>query len=500
MLQQRIPPRWAVFSAAVLSLLVVSLWLRAANPARGQPVRAAVRASSVAVLPFVNTSPDQADNYLGYGLAAELTTALRAVRGLRVGARSSAFAPRQVGGDPRIAGRRMGVATILLGSIRRSGDRLRVTARLVDVDEGFDVWSEAYEREASELFDIETEIRNAVAAALRTPSPGDSTLQRPNPPASFRAYDAYLAGQYELDRLSPGSVRRAVAHLTLAVRLDSTFARAHSALAEAYMRRGGQEAMSPLIGVPLAKISVARALELDSTLAEAHATLGNILFVFDRDWSAAEAEFRRAMTLEHGLPELYQRYARFLMAMGRIDESETMSQRALQLSPQSPELTRHLGWHYLHARQYDRARETLQLAIRLDSTAWQPHFDLALLEHAAGNYPAAEAHLRFPLSSFPQRAEFQAARGQLYAGSGRTEDAKAVLAQLQATASDRYISPYLIATVQASLGRRAGAFASLERAVKERSELVPYLRIDPRVDSLRSDRRFPRLLRRLRLP
>lgn len=500
LLQQRVPPRWAVFSAAVMSLLVVSLWLRVATPSRGQPLRTAVRPSSIAVLPFVNTSPDVADDHLGYGLAAELTRALGQVKGLQVSARSTAFAPRQARGDPRIAGSRMGVATVLLGSVRRSGDRLRVTARLVDVDEGFDVWSEAYEREASELFGIEDEIRNSVAAALRIPISGDSTAGQPKPTTSFRAYDAFLAGRYELDRLSPGSARRAVAHLTHALRLDSTFARAHAALADAYMRRGGLEAMSPLMAAPLAKAAIARALELDSTLAEAHATLGTIFFVFDRKWGSAEVEFRRALALDPSLPELYPPYARFLLAMGRIDGSQAMSARALQLSPLSPELTHHLGWHYLHARQYDRARETLRRAVALDSTAWRAHFDLALLEQAAGNYPAAEAHLRVPLAAFPQRAEIHAAQGQLHAVSGRAEEAKAVLEQLQSAASDGYISPYLIASVQASLGRRSRAFASLDRAVKERSELVAYLRIDLRVDTLRTDRRFARLLRQLRLP
>jgi len=500
LLQQRIPPRWAVFSAAVLALLVASFWLRATSPRRDQPLQSAVRPASVAVLPFVNTSPDVADDYLGYGLAAELIEALGEVSGLQVSARASAFAPRQVRGDPRIAARRMGVATVLLGSVRRSDNRLRITARLVDVEEGFDVWSEAYERETSELFDIENEIRDAVAAALRTPVQSQPAGRTRRPTASFQAYDAYLAGRYELERLSPGSNRRAVAHLSHAVRLDSTFARAHAALAEAYMRRGGLEAVSPLIAAPMAKEAVARALELDSTLGVAHAILGNIRFVFDRDWRGAEAEFRRALALEPGLPDVYPPYARFLLAMGRIDDSEALSERALQLGPLSPELTYHLGWHYLHARQYDRARETLQSAIALDSTVWRAHFDLALLEMAAGNHAAAEAHLQTSLAVFPHRAEVQAAQGQLYAFTGRTEEAKGILEQLQSAASDSYISPYLIATIQASVGQRTGAFASLGRAVKERSELVAYLRIDLRVDTLRTDRRFARLLRQLRLP
>jgi serine/threonine-protein kinase len=258
--------------------------------------------------------------------------------------------------------------------------------------------------------------------------------------------------------------------------------------------------MSPLTAVPLARAAVRRALELDSTSAEAHATLGTIAFVFDRNWRRAEVEFRRAMALEPGASELYPPYSRFLLAMGRINGSLAASEQALQLSPLSPGLTHHLGWHYLHARQYDRARETLQRALQLDSTAWRVHFDLALLEQASGNYPAAETHLGVALAAVPQRAEVQAAQGQLYALSGRTDAAKTVLRQLQAASTDRYISPYLIAAVEAALGQRAEAFASLDQAVKERAAHVAYLRVDPRVDSLRTDRRFLRLLRQLRLP
>ena len=498
LLRRRVPARWAVFSGAVLTLLVVSLWLKASSPNRGQPIPAAVRASSVAVLPFVNTNPDLADDYLGYGLGAELTEALRGVPGLDVPARSSAFAPRQARGDPRLAGRRMGVATVLVGSVRRSGDRLRVTARLVDVEEGFDIWSEAFERPAGELFSIETEIRDAVAAALRAGGLADSASSLGQ--TSFSAYDAYLAGRYELEQPTPGSNRRAVAHLTRAVRLDSTFARAYAALGDAYMRSGGSEAMSPLTAAPLAKAAVARALELDSTLAYAHTLRGTIRFLFDRDWSGAEAEFRRALALDPADPDLHRPYARYLLAMGRIDESHAEAERALEASPLSPELTALLGWHYLNARQFDRGREILQHAIAMDSAAWRPWFDLALLELAAGDYPAAERHLRVPLAAFPQRAEIRAAQAQLLAAAGRRDEAEMVLQQLEEAAADRYISPFLIASVQASLGQRREAFASLDRAVKERSELIAFLRVDLRVDSLRTDRRFSRLTRQLRLP
>ena len=499
-MRQRIPPRWAVFTAAVLSLLVGSLWLRASVPRSGEPVRAAVRANSMAILPFTNASPDPADDYLGHGVASELTRSLDQLPGLRVAARSSAFGLQQANGDPRVTGRRLNVGAVLQGSIRRSGERLRVTAHLVDVDDGYDLWSETYERSTNEIFAVQDEIRDAVAGTLRIPSAGDSTLPPLRLTRNLAAYDAYLAGSYLLEQFTPGSASRAINYLTRAVRLDTSFALAYTALAEAYLRRGGVESEPPLVAVPLAREAAARALELDSTLAEAHTTLGDIEFGFERNWRNAEVHFRRAIALEPSWPEAYHAYSHYLLAMGRIDEAREASERAIQLSPGAPELIRHLGWHYLHVREFGRAREALWRAIELDSLAWRPHLDLALLEQAAGNPGEAETHLQIPLRVAPQRAEIQVALGQVNASSGRTDSAQAILRRLQEAAEQRYISPYLIGALQGSLGQRTQAFSSLNRAVKERSDLVAYLRIDPRVDSLRTDRRFPRLLRQLRLP
>ncbi len=499
LLQRHIPPRWAFFTAAVFFLSLASAWLRMTAPRSAEPIRAAARANSVAVLPFTNASPDSSDNYLGYGVAAELTRLLDQQAGLRVVPRSSAFGVQPGNDDPRITGRRLNVGAVLQGSIRRSADRLRITAHLVDVDDGFDLWSETYERPAGDILAIQDEIRDAVVGTLRTPGAG-SPPPPAHPTANLAAYDAYLAGRYLLEQFTPGTAPRAINYLTRAVRLDTSFALGYATLAEAYLRRGGVESEPPLVAVPLAKAAATRALELDSTMAEAHITLGNIQFGYDRNWRGAEIEFRRAIALKPSLPEAYHAYSHFLLAMGRIDEAREAGERAIQLSPEAPELIRHLGWHHLHVREYGRARETLWRAIELDPGAWRPHLDLALVEQAAGNYAEAQAHLRIPLQVAPQRAEIQVTLGQVYASSGRIDSAEAVLRRLHEASEQRYISPYLIGALQGSLGQRTEAFVSLNRAIRERSDLVAYLRIDPRLDSLRTDRRFSRLLRQLRLP
>ena len=499
---RRVPPRWMIFGTALLGLLGVSLWLRFTTPSSPQPARTALRPNSVAVLPFLNTNPDSADDYLGYGLAAELTRGLDRLPGLRVAPRSSAFAlgRERRNQEPGTIGRRLGVGTVLQGNVLRSKDRLRITARLVDVDEGFDLWSETYERVPADLLLVQDEIEQALADMFRVRRDTLSSGGGPALTRSLPAYDAYLAARYLLDQHTPESTRRAISYLSWATHLDSAFVQAQVALAEAHLRRSGVEGVAPKVAIPLAQAAAARAFLLDSTLAELHMVLGTIHFLYDRNWRLADREFRRAVELGPGAPDLYPPYARFLLAMGRNDEALAAIERALSLSPTAPRLLEQLGWHHLYTRQYPQAREALWRAIALDSTAWRPHFYLAQVEEALGNYSEAVAQLQTPLGLAAEYDEVPAAVGQIYAASGRTDEARAILVRLLEEAKQEYVSPYVIASLQASLGQRRQAFASLDRAVKERSEQLPYLRIDPRLDSLRADPRFARLLRQLRLP
>jgi TolB-like protein/Tfp pilus assembly protein PilF len=451
------------------------------------------------VLSFINTNPDSADDYLGYGLATELGRAVGELPGLRV-----AVGPLRASGngrdeDPLVVGSRLAVGTILYGTIRRSGERLRVTAHLVDVGEGFDLWSETYDQTPTDLLQIQRAITEAVAVTLRISAAGDSAAGFPTPTSSPEAYDAYLAGIYRLNRSGPQDPERAVASLHDAVRFDSSFALALSALAQAHLAPF-QQALPPRLTMLTAEATALRALELDSTLAAPHRTLGLIRFGYHRDWAGAEAEFRRAIALDPSAPEGYQAYARLLLALGRSDESLEASERAVALSPASSKSAGQLGWHYLYARQYDQARVALKHAIELDSTDWRAHHDLVLLEQATGNYDQARGHFERAGYLAPLRIETLVANAQLRALSGEPEVARATLKQLEDTSAWGYVSPYYLGCIQAALGQRTEGFASLVRAVKERSELVPYLGIDPRVDSLRTDPRFARLLRRLRLP
>jgi TolB-like protein/Tfp pilus assembly protein PilF len=491
----RFPPHWRLFSAAVFGLLLLTLWLRLTAPTpAAPPVKVAARPNSIAVLPFINTNPDSTDDYLGVGLASGLTRTLSRLAGIRVADQASAFSEW---GDPLGRGRRLQVGTVLEGTLRRVGDQLRVTARLVDVNQGFELWSETYDRRSAEVLQVQEEIVRAVAATLRLPVADSAALQLRRPTSSSEAYDAYMVGRYRLGRSGPNDAAEAVANFTRAIRLDSSFAVAYAALAEAQMPRY-QEELPPRLTLLTAESAARTALQLDSTLAGPHRTLGEIRWGYSRDWPGAEAEFRRAIELAPSGPDAHQAYARFLFAMDRRAEALALGQRAVELSPLSPAARENLGWLYVHARDFDRAREALARSIQLDSTNWRPHFDLMLLEQAATNYGQARAHLERATRRALLRLDLRVSWVQLLALSGQADSARAYM---QGFHSPFWrVPPYLEACMQAALGDRAKAFASLEQAVAERSELVPYLRIDPRLDPLRADPRFARLVRRLRLP
>ena len=489
----RIPPHWRLFGFAVSGLLLVSVWLRFSAPPTPHPVKITARPSSIAVLPFRNTNPDSSDNYLSYGLGAEIARMLGRMPGLTL---ADVTWPPVAAENPVELGERAGVGSVLEGTVRRAGGRLRVTAHLVDVGEGFDLWSETYEAPASDLQQVQGEIVNAIALTLRLPAENSTQIRRPT--NNTAAYDAYLGGTYLLARGDSRDGFETVSRLIRAVRLDSNFALAHAALAQAQMPEVQQE-LPPRLTLLTAESAARRAIQLDSTLASPHRVLGEIRMGYYRDWPGAEREFQRAIALAPSSPEGYAAYARFLLAMGRADSALAIGRRAALLNPLSPEAEEQLGWLYLHTRELDQAREVLSRAIQRDSLDWRPHFDLGLLELSAANYGRARDHLENSVRRAPLRLELHVAWAQLLALAGQSDSAMIFMQQFRYPFW-KWVPPYLEATMQAALGQRSKAFASLEQAAAERSELVPYLRIDPRLDQLRADPRFSRLVKRLQLP
>jgi TolB-like protein/Tfp pilus assembly protein PilF len=499
-LRRRLSPRWAFFSLAVLSLLGVTLWLRYTAPIPPQAATApAPRPRSVAVLPLVNASPDTANDYFSDGLTQELTAVLGRAPGLRVAAPASAFALRGRSDEPREVGRRLDVGTVLEGSVRQTNDRLRLTVHLVSVSEGFDLWSETYERAPGEIFAVLEEIGRSVVEALRIPG---AESWDPTVPASssLDAYRAYLRARHAVANRQGPDPTYAAALYQEAIRLDSSFAPAWGGLATAHVRRALDQGVQPSEAMPAARAAAARALALDSALAPADLALAQVRFLYDWDWAAADSAFRRALAINPSRPEVHHWYAHLLLATGQESEALVHGRRALELSPLDPEVIAHLGWHHLLARRYADARESLDRALAVDSSRAETRRLLGLLAEVLGDYELAESHYRGALDRAPGDLEVLASLGRTHALDERPDEARAVLARLDSLSEARYVSPYLFVGTAEALGDRRRAFAWLEEAVADKVGQLVYLDLDPRLDRLRGDRRFARIRRRVGLP
>ena len=498
--RRRLSPHWAFFSFALLGLFALTLWLRYTAPT-STPAAAAPepRPSSIAVLPFVNASPDSANEFFSDGVTEELTAALGQVPGLRVAAPASAFGLKRSGDDPQGAGRRLNVATVLEGSVRQANDRLRLTVHLVSVSEGFDLWSETYERLPGDIFAIQQEIVRSVVATLRIPGAERWTdsFRTPSNPA---AYVTYMRARHAMGSRAGGDASYATALYQEAIRLDSTFAPAWAGLAAAQVQRSLTQGARPGEAMPAARAAATRALALDSSLAVAHTALAQVRFLYDRDWPAADSAFQVALGINPNLPEVHHGYAHLLLAVGRVDEALMHAVRAIELSPLDPATLAHLGWHNLHVRRYAEVRESFDRALAVDSTRAETRRLLGLLAEVLGDYELAESHYRAALARAPDDLEIQASLGRMHALDGRSEEARAVLARLDSATTQRYVSPYLFAGLAEALGDRRRAFAWLEEAAADRVGEVVYLDLDPRLDRLRSDRRFARIRRTVGLP
>lgn len=490
--RRHVPARWTVFTLAVMGLLGVSLWLRFSAAELAPPPPPPVRPGSVAVLPFLNATPDSANRLLSDGLTRDLTAGLGEIPGLRVAGAASGYAVGRAGMDPRQAGERLGVDAVLRGSVRPFEGRVRIRAHLVSVREGFDLWSETYERDEAELALIEREIVAAVGGVLRL---GRRAAGAPPPPPASHA--AYLRG---LGAAHRGDAAGAAGLFEEAVRHDSTFATAWASLAEAGLRIRPPDSLGPQGAMPLIRAAAERAIALDSTSTRAHGALGAVLFLHEWDWPAAEISLRRALGLNPNLPEYHLRLAHLLLTTGRVDESLEAGRRALELSPFDPAVRVYLGLQSLHVGDYVRAQDEARQALALDPAAEGADLLLGLTLGATGRYDEAIAPLERAAADSARVDEALATLGWVHALADRRDQARDVQAALTDAAAARYVSPYLLAFLAEALGDRRAAFAALDRAVEVRAPELVDLRIDPRMDRLRVDRRFDGVARRIGLP
>ncbi len=462
-----------------------------ARPSTGAEAR-----PSIAVLPFLNMSPDPDNEYFSDGMTEEIISALSRLDGLRVASHTSAFALKGKGLGIGEVGAHLGVGTVLEGSVRKAGDRIRVTAQLIRVEDDDHLWSERYDSRLEDVFAVQERIAQAIVDVLQVKllGPARQALVVPST-EDVRAYELYLKGRYCWNKRSEDGVTRGIQFFREAVALDPDYALAHVGLADSFNILGFYDLLPPRDAFGQAKAAARRALELDGELAEAHTSLGYVQFYHDWDREAAERSFLRAIELNPRYPVAHQFYANYLDQVGRLEEAERRWRRAHELDPLSLIVNSGLGWHFYFARRYEDAVAQLRKTLELDPTfvpgrVW---LGLALLqlerwEDAIDSFTAA-------VRASGESPAVVAELARAHALAGDTDRARALLDELDRAAARRYVAPYELASVHLGLGRTDEALTLLERAVEDRSHSLMFARMDPRFDPLREAPRFAAVLR-----
>ena len=462
-----------------------------------RPFMATMR--TIAVLPFVNSSPDPDNEYLSDGITDELINALAKVEGLRVASRTSVFALKGKAQDVRAIGALLEASEVLEGSVRRSGDNLRITAQLTSTDDGRLMWSERYDRRLHDVFAIQDEIARTIVTTLRSTSFADIAPAAPNRHTeNVEAYGLYLRGRYAWNKRTSEGVIEAIKFFEEAIALDPAYALAYTGLADSYSLHLDYRNVPVHEGHEKAKSYARKAIALDDTLAEAHASLAWSLFVYDWRWEEAAREFRRAIELDPRYAPAHQWYGFMLASAGHFDEALIEAHTAQENDPSSVSVRRSLGYSYLYARRFEQARYHLDRAIAMNPTAEESYRLQGLVLTFLKDFPTAERVLREALALAPPSGNTtKATLGYSLALAGDSTFAQRVTGELLEKLKTEYVSPVDLAVLHIALGEKQKALDWVERVIEERRGWAAYLRVHPLVDPLRGEPRFDALVKKM---
>lgn len=472
-------------------------------PARGQTGARAARAravDSIAVLPLANECEDADADYLADGITESVISSLSRMPRLKVIAWSTVSHFKGRGGvDVREIGRRLKVKALLTGRLLRVKGRLVLSAELVDVADGTQLWGGHYSRRVSDLFGVQEEIAAEVSEQLRLVLTREerSSLARRHTD-SPEAYDLYLRGRHFWNKRNEQGARKAVEFFLLAAESDPDYALAYAGLADAYHLLSNLGILPPREGQPKAKAAALAALAKDERLAEAHASLGVIGLRYDWDWPAAERELKRAIALNPNCAQARHWYALYLSARTRFDEAIRECKRALRLDPLSLIINTMLGTYYFFARRYDEGVAQLQRALELDPDFIYAHSALAECYFYAGSHAQAVAEMeRASELAGWDTSHALTARGYIYAAVGRVAEARALLAELERRAAREFVSAYEIARIYVHLGETEKALRWLDVAYEEKEGALLHVLSGPELTPLRSHPGYEKLVRRV---
>lgn len=501
-------PDWTV--TLVLALVILGLpltlilaWVfqitpegirRDASSGRGRSDVQEPRSASIAVLPFVDMSADGENEYFSDGMTEEILNALVRVRDLHVASRTSSFAFKRSTEDVRAIASKLSVATVLEGSVRKSGNRLRITAQLIDAQNGYHLWSDTYDRELEDVFTIQDEIARAIVDALKVELVGteDSGPLVHQTTGNVEAYELYLKGRFVFNRFTEPDLRRSLEFYGRALDADPGYARAYAGIADSWMNLA-DDWMPPETAYPEAQRAAERAVKLDDTLAEAHTALGKVLGWYEWDFDKAELALRRAVAANPKYADAHWGLGTILPPNGQLEEGLQEMRTALSLDPLSPTFGRFTARFLLYLRRFDEAIEQARRTLEIDHRHVHARVHMGQAYLAMGE-PERAREVFMESIELGDILSSRAFLAQALAALGRENEARELLEKLEVGVEGGYVRDEFVAAAYGALGDFDPAFAALDRALEARSAGLIYLHVDPSYDPLRKDPRYQRLV------
>jgi serine/threonine protein kinase/Tfp pilus assembly protein PilF len=497
--------RFVALLGALITVAVIvgTVWRLRVSDGRDNAQRAA-GPRTVAVFPFENLGPAD-DEYFSAGMTEEIATRLSSVSGISVVPRRASQQYAKSDMAIHEIGRKLGVDYIVVGSVRwaapGSGSRnVRITLELIQARDERQLWATTYNRVIDDIFEVQSDIASQVIERLGVALPEDERARlRGQPTTNHEAYTLYLKGRYFWNKRTEKDIQIGLDYFRRAVDLDPGYSLAWVGIADGWIFRGWYSLLAPREAFPKAKAAALKALEFDSTLAEAHTSMAHILLEFDHDWDSAEREYRRGIQLSPRYPLAHHWYGGFLSAMGRHEEALQQAETARRLDPLSLIIQTWVGLKYYFARKYENAIAEYLKALELDPEFAPAHWHLGWAYEQVGQFDKGISEAEHALAIDADNLLYVASLGHAYARAGKVKEARATLARLARASAERHVSSYHVAVIYLALGDVETGLDWLERAREERSPWIGYMRVDPRLDTVRSHPRFERLLRDARL-
>jgi len=451
---------------------------------------------SLAVLPLSSESTGANSEYLLYGITDSIINNLSQLPQLRVLAHNTVSRYKDVEINAQEVGRELNVRAVLIGKIQQLGPRLIIRTELVAVIDGRQLWGEQYNRQMSDIFEVEAEISREISEALRLKLTGEEKQRlSKHYPENTEAYHLCLKGRYYWSKYTKEGLTKAIKYYTQAIEIDSNYALAFAGISSSYYRLSNLY-LSPQEAMPKAKAAALKAVELDDTLAESHTALGLVMELYDWNWTGAEKEYLRALECNPNYAIAYHLYGLCLRRMNKLNEAKAVFQQALDLDPLSPQINVSLGATLYMMHQYEQSIERFTQVLEMDSCYYPARICLGIAYQSMGDLEQAIREYK-NARTLDDNLITLGHMGQALAIEGKRKEALKTLDELQKQLKQGYVSPYYVALIYTGLGDYDKAFAWLEKAYKERNEMITWLGVNPEVDSLRSDPRFNTLLKRI---